>query len=51
MEFFQLVLGLVGSLCNYSCPWRRVHKNQMEDMTKPLDFFSILVVCREHHRI
>ena len=39
MEFFQLVLGLVGSLCNYSCPWRRVHKNQMEDMTKPLDFY------------
>jgi hypothetical protein len=23
----QLVLGLGGSLCNYSCPWYRVHKN------------------------
>ena len=22
-----LVLGLGGSLCNYSCPWYRVHKN------------------------
>ena len=27
MKFFQLVLGLGGSLCNYSCPWHRVHKN------------------------
>jgi hypothetical protein len=25
MKFLQLVLG--GSLCNYSCPWYRVHKN------------------------
>jgi hypothetical protein len=22
-----LVIGLGGSLCNYSCPWHRVHKN------------------------
>ena len=28
MNFLQLVLGLGGSLCNYSCPWHRVHKNQ-----------------------
>jgi hypothetical protein len=27
MNFLQLVLGLGGSLCNYSCPWYRVHKN------------------------
>jgi hypothetical protein len=27
MKFLQLVLGLGGSLCNYSCPWNRVHKN------------------------
>jgi hypothetical protein len=27
MKFLQLVLGLGGSLCNYSCPWYRVHKN------------------------
>jgi hypothetical protein len=27
MKFLQLVLGLGGSLCNYSCPWHRVHKN------------------------
>jgi hypothetical protein len=27
MQFLQLVLGLGGSLCNYSCPWYRVHKN------------------------
>ena len=29
MKFLQLVLGLGGSLCNYSCPWYRVHKNHM----------------------
>jgi hypothetical protein len=23
----KFVLGLDGSLCNYSCPWYRVHKN------------------------
>ena len=28
MKFLQLVLGLGGSLCNYSCPWHRVQKNQ-----------------------
>jgi hypothetical protein len=39
MKFLQLVLGLGGSLCNYSCPWCRVHKNQRDDMTKPLDFY------------
>jgi hypothetical protein len=27
MKFLQLVLGMGGSLCNYSCPWHRVHKN------------------------
>ena len=27
MKFLQLVLGLGGSLCTYSCPWNRVHKN------------------------
>ena len=27
MKFLQLVHGLGGSLCNYSCPWYRVHKN------------------------
>jgi hypothetical protein len=25
MKFWQLVLGLGGSLRNYSCPWCRVH--------------------------
>ena len=25
MKFWQLVLELGGFLCNYSCPWRRVH--------------------------
>ena len=39
MKFLQLLLGLGGSLCNYSCPCCRVHKNQMDDMTKPLDFY------------
>jgi hypothetical protein len=39
MKFLQLVLELGGSLCNYSCPWCRVHKNQRDDMTKPLDFY------------
>ena len=39
MNFLQIVLGLGGSLCNYSCPWCRVHKNQRDDMTKPLDFY------------
>jgi hypothetical protein len=39
MNFLHLVLGLGGSLCNYSCPWSRVHKNQRDDMTKPLDFY------------
>ena len=39
MKFLQLVLGLGGSLCNYSCPWCRVHKNQRDDMTKPLDCY------------
>ena len=27
MKFLQLVFGLGGSLCNYSYPWYRVHKN------------------------
>ena len=27
MKLLQLVLGLGGSLCNYSCPLYRVHKN------------------------
>jgi hypothetical protein len=27
IKFLQLVLGLDRSLCNYSCPWNRVHKN------------------------
>jgi hypothetical protein len=40
MKFLQLVLGLGGSLCNYSCPWCKVHKNQRDDMTKPLDFYQ-----------
>ena len=26
-EILQLVLGLGESLCNYSCPWYRVHKS------------------------
>jgi hypothetical protein len=39
MKFLQLVLGLGGSVCNYSCPWCRIHKNQRDDMTKPLDFY------------
>jgi hypothetical protein len=35
MKFLQLVLG--GSLCNYSCPWHRVHKNhkRAENMLLP----------------
>jgi hypothetical protein len=37
MKFLQLRLG--GFLCNYFCPWCRVHKNQRDDMTKPLDFY------------
>jgi hypothetical protein len=36
MKCLQLGLGLGGSLCNYSCPWCRVHINQRDDMTKPL---------------
>jgi hypothetical protein len=31
MKFLQLVRGLGGSLCNYSCPWHRVHKNQKRE--------------------
>jgi hypothetical protein len=27
MKFLQLMLGLGGSLCNYSCPWYRVHNH------------------------
>jgi hypothetical protein len=27
MKFLQLVLGLGGSLCNYSCPWYREANN------------------------
>ena len=27
MKVLQLVLGMGGSLCNYSCSWYRVHKN------------------------
>jgi hypothetical protein len=40
MKFLQLVLGLGGSLCNYSCPWYRVHKNQQctEKETVPSNF-------------
>ena len=38
MNFLQLVLGLGGSLCNYSCPWQRVHKNhkRADNMLLPL---------------
>jgi hypothetical protein len=39
MKCLQLVLGLGGSLCDYSCPWCRFHENQRDDMTKPLDFY------------
>ena len=39
MKCLQLVLGLCGSLCNYSCPWCRVHKNQRDDMIKSFDFY------------
>jgi hypothetical protein len=28
MNFLQLVLGLGGSLCNYSCPWYCAEKPQ-----------------------
>ena len=33
MKFLQLVLGLGGSLCNYSCPWYRVHKTTRGQIT------------------
>jgi hypothetical protein len=33
MKFLQLGLG--GSLCNYSCPWCRVHKNQSDEKWIP----------------
>jgi hypothetical protein len=33
MECLQLVLGLGGCLCNYSCPWYRVHKNHKRGFT------------------
>ena len=46
MNFLQIVLGLGGSLCNYSCPWCRVHKNQRDDMTKPLDFYHTCGIKR-----
>jgi hypothetical protein len=49
-KFLQLVLVLGGSLCNYCCPWCMVHKNQRDDMKSHWSF-TILVVCREHHRI
>ena len=39
MNFLQLVHRLGGSLCNYSCPWCRIHENQRNVMTKPLDFY------------
>ena len=39
INFLQLVLGMGESLCNYSYPWCRVHKNQRDDMTKPLEFY------------
>ncbi|CAG2186655.1 unnamed protein product [Mytilus edulis] len=39
MKFLQILLGLGGSLCNYSCPWCRIHKGEREDMTKPWDFY------------
>ena len=37
MKFLQLVLGLGGSQCNYSCPWYRVHKNhnRADNMSLP----------------
>ena len=38
-KFVQIVLGLGGSQCNYSCRWCMVHKNQRDDMKKPLDFY------------
>jgi hypothetical protein len=52
VKYLQLVLGLGGSLCNYSCSWCRVHKNQRDDMTKPLDFLPYSWYAEnitEHH--
>jgi hypothetical protein len=40
MKFLQLVFGLGGSLCNYSYPWYRVHKNH-----KRAD--NIVIKCTE----
>jgi hypothetical protein len=51
MKFLQLVLGLGGSLCNYSCPWCRVHKIQRDDMTKPLDFYHTCGMQRTSHNL
>jgi hypothetical protein len=51
MKFLQLVLGLGGSLWNYSCPWCRVHKNQRDDITKPLDFDHTHGMQRTSHNL
>jgi hypothetical protein len=44
MKFLQLVLGLGGCLCNYSCPWYRVHKNhkRADNILLPSPSTSIL---------
>jgi hypothetical protein len=43
MKFLQLVLGLGGSLCNYSCPWYRVHKNHIITEKDNTTKFEILL--------
>jgi hypothetical protein len=48
MKFLQLVLGLGGCLCNYSCPWYRVHKNhKREDNRELLYTYHVIKQCTE----
>jgi hypothetical protein len=51
MKFLQLVLGLGGSLFNYSCPWYRVHTLSNFLLTIKLNYLhdlKIMFQCLLH---
>ena len=52
MKFLQLVLELGGSLCNYACPWYRIHKNhKREDNTPQIMLLLHMQIRRYFNKI
>lgn len=40
MKFLQIMLSLGSPLSNFSCPWCKIHKDDMFDLSKPLEFYQ-----------